>query len=359
MKKPSNGFYMQLGKETLALNFIPDDRALSVHAVDPQQVRTFVAGTFDGVYVGDYLRSDDEIPVRIRVQREAVDDPTAILQLPLTRGRDGGVLRFGEIGTVEGSEEPGILRRRHFQRSVNINGNLLPDASITSDTVAYVIEQELGQQVSSMAGVSYSFEGEAQSTYRSFESLFLAMWISVFIIYLILAIQFRSALMPFVLLSNAIFAFTGVVLVMALLALFSDLLPPGLVRAERSYITIIGFIALVGLTGIVVNDAIVLVDFIQRRRSEGFGLDEALRRASHERLRPILMTTISTIAGLLPMSIGVPHFDVRWSPFATVFVSGLMVATVMTLLVVPVLYRFVVHLERKLTIPRQQQESHS
>jgi len=126
---------------------------------------------------------------------------------------------------------------------------------------------------------------------------------------------------------------------MALLALFSDVLPDGWVRPERSYITMLGFIGLVGLTGIVVNDAIVLVDFIQRRRSEGMDLDMALRTAGHERMRPILMTTISTIAGLLPMAIGIPHFDVRWSPFATVFVSGLMVATMMTLLVVPVLYR--------------------
>ena len=113
-----------------------------------------------------------------------------------------------------------------------------------------------------------------------------------------------------------------------------------MVRPERSWITVLAFISLVGLTGIVVNDAIILVDFIQRRKSEGASIEEALRLAGHERMRPILMTTISTIAGLLPMAIGIPNFDVRWSPFATVFVAGLLVATTMTLLVVPVLYRY-------------------
>ena len=338
-----------LDQETLALNFIPDERSISMHGVDPQQVRSFVAGAFDGVYVGDYLRSVDEIPIRVRMTEDAVSDPTALLQLPLTRSRDGAVLRFGEIGKVEGSREEGILRRRHFQRSLNITANIVADATIAADTVSYVIDQELGAEVQSMPGVSFNYEGEAESTNRSFRSLFMAMWVAIFIIYLILAVQFKSALLPFVLLSNIIFAFTGVVMVMAILAFFSDLLPDGFVRPERSYITIIGFIAMVGLTGIVVNDAIVLVDFITRRRSEGMGLDAALRCASHERLRPILLTTISTIAGLLPMSIGIPLFDVKWSPFATVFVAGLMVATVMTLLVIPILYRFTIHLERKLT----------
>lgn len=348
-----------LDQETTALNFNPDDRAMAIHRVDPAQVRLFVAGAFDGIYAGDYLRSDDEIPIRVRFMKDAVSDPTMLLNLPLTRGQDGGVLRFGQVGSVSGESEPGILRRRHYQRSVNINGNLTPDAVVNSDSVAYVIDQELGDEVRLRSGVSFSYEGEAQGTQRSFESLLVALWIAIFIIYWIMATQFRSWSHPFVVLSNVAFAFTGVVIVMSVLALFSDLLPDGMIRAERSYITILGGIAMVGLTGIVVNDAIVLVDFIQRRRSEGESLDDALRLAGHERLRPILMTTVSTIAGLLPMAIGIPHFDVRWSPFATVFVSGLMVATMMTLLVVPVLYRYSVRIEKMLTPRDRSVASHS
>jgi len=346
-------------QQSHALTFIPDEKQMAVHGIDPGQVRTFVAGAFDGIYVGDYLRTDDEIPIRVRFHQEATRDPTSVLGLPVARGGDTGVLRFGEIGTVKGTSEPGILRRRHFQRSVNITGNLAPDAVINSDTVSFVIEDVLGDEVRSMSGVSFNYEGEAQSTNRSFETLFVSFWIAVFVIYLILSAQFSSVFYPFVILSNVAFSFTGVVLVMALLALFSDILPSGWVREERSYITVSAFIAVIGLTGIVVNDAIVLMDFIQRRRREGLELDVALRMAGHERMRPILMTTISTIAGLLPMAIGIPHFDVRWSPFATVFVAGLMVATIMTLLVVPVLYRYSYRFHEALKAPEREVDSQS
>jgi HAE1 family hydrophobic/amphiphilic exporter-1 len=97
----------------------------------------------------------------------------------------------------------------------------------------------------------------------------------------------------------------------------------------------------VGLSGLVVNDAIVLIDFINQRRAQGLPVKEALLMAGHQRMRPILMTTITTIAGLLPMSIGLPEFNMNWSPFATAFVAGLTVSTMMTLLIIPVLYELV------------------
>ena len=223
------------------------------------------------------------------------------------------------------------------------------DAIVSAATVESLLEDRFGAEIRQQPGADFSFEGEAESTSRSFKSLFLAFWISLFIIYLVLSTQFRSLFHPLVIISNVAFSFTGVVLVMTAIAFLGDVLPDGMIRPERAWITVLAFISLVGLTGIVVNDAIVLVDFIQRRRDEGFPLDQALRLAGHERMRPILMTTISTIAGLLPMSIGIPNFDVRWSPFATVFVAGLLVATMMTLLVVPVLYRYTDAIEKKMT----------
>ena len=232
---------------------------------------------------------------------------------------------------------------------MNITGNLADDAVVSAATVQYLLEERFGAEIRTNPGAGFSFEGEAESTARSFKSLFLAFWISLFIIYLILSTQFRSLFHPLVIISNVAFSFTGVVLVMTVIAFLGDVLPEDMIRPERAWITVLAFISLVGLTGIVVNDAIVLVDFIQRRRDEGFPLDQALRLAGHERMRPILMTTISTIAGLLPMSIGIPSFDVRWSPFATVFVAGLLVATMMTLLVVPVLYRYTDAIERKVS----------
>ncbi|OUU20513.1 MAG: hypothetical protein CBC13_10565 [Planctomycetia bacterium TMED53] len=339
-----------LDQRSRSLNFIPDSEAISKLGLDPQEARLFVASLFEGVYAGEYLRSDDEIPIKVRfVHPEGEVEPFQAMEFPVTRSRDGSMVRFSQIGSIEDQEEPGILRRRHYQRSVNITGNLSADAIVSAATVEALLGERFGAEIRQNPGAGFSFEGEAESTSRSFKSLFLAFWISLFIIYLILSTQFKSLFHPMVIISNVAFSFTGVVLVMTVIAFLGDVLPEGLIRPERAWITVLAFISLVGLTGIVVNDAIVLVDFIQRRRDEGFPLDQALRLAGHERMRPILMTTISTIAGLLPMSIGIPSFDVRWSPFATVFVAGLLVATMMTLLVVPVLYRYTDAIEKKVT----------
>ena len=116
------------------------------------------------------------------------------------------------------------------------------------------------------------------------------------------------------------------------------MLPEGFVRPERSMFTVQSFIAIVGLTGIVVNDAIVLIDFVNNRRRAGLGPRAALITAAHQRMRAMIMPSVTTIAGLMPMAIGMPEFSVAWSPMATCFVAGVIVSTTMTLLVVPVLY---------------------
>ena len=143
------------------------------------------------------------------------------------------------------------------------------------------------------------------------------------------------------------FSFTGVILVMAALGFGADLLPEGTIRPERSFLTVNGFMALVGLTGLVINDAIVLINFINQRLEDGLSLDDALLTAGHQRMRPIMMTTFTTIAGLLPMAIGIPDFSIQWSPFATAFISGLTVSTSMTLLVIPVLFKLLEKFRRK------------
>ena len=116
------------------------------------------------------------------------------------------------------------------------------------------------------------------------------------------------------------------------------MLPEGTIRPERSYFTVNGFMAVVGLTGLVINDAIVLINFMNKRIEDGLPLKKALLIAGHQRMRPIIMTTLTTIAGLLPMAIGIPDFSMAWSPFATAFIAGLSVSTVMTLLILPVLF---------------------
>jgi HAE1 family hydrophobic/amphiphilic exporter-1 len=111
------------------------------------------------------------------------------------------------------------------------------------------------------------------------------------------------------------------------------------VRAERSTFTVNSFIAIIALTGMVTNNAIVLIDCINTRRGGGMAAGESLRVAGRERLAPIILTTITTLVGFLPTAVGWPDFNVTWAPMATAFIAGLSMSTVLTLLVVPVLYQ--------------------
>jgi hypothetical protein len=126
--------------------------------------------------------------------------------------------------------------------------------------------------------------------------------------------------------------------VMGLFGLGVMLLPNGWIRPERTLFTIQSAIAIVALTGMVVKEAIVLMDCINTHRRAGMQLERALRRAGHQRMRAVFLTTMTTIGGMLTMAIGIPSFSITWSPMATCFVAGLSMSTALTLLVVPVLY---------------------
>jgi HAE1 family hydrophobic/amphiphilic exporter-1 len=143
----------------------------------------------------------------------------------------------------------------------------------------------------------------------------------VLAIFMILAAQFRSYAQPLVILLTVPFAFIGVVC--------------GLFLTGNPF-TILAGIAMVGMAGIAVNDAIVLVDFINVERTErGRDLHAAIKAACHTRARPILLTSVTTIAGLLPMAVGFTGFSKVWSPFATVICFGMLFATALTLLIIP------------------------
>jgi HAE1 family hydrophobic/amphiphilic exporter-1 len=116
----------------------------------------------------------------------------------------------------------------------------------------------------------------------------------------------------------------------------------------RSTFTVGSFLAVVGLAGVAVNDSLILIDFINVRRREGIPVREALIDACSLRMRPVLITTVTTILGLLPMAIGIPSKSISWAPMATAFVTGLSSATILTLLIVPVEYELVENLKSSL-----------
>ena len=143
------------------------------------------------------------------------------------------------------------------------------------------------------------------------------------IIYIILATQFQSYLQPLIILSAIVFALIGVV--------FGKL-------ATQSLFTVNSFIAVIGVTGVVVNDALVLIDFINKRYRSGLSRREAIEQGVRVRLRPIVLTTLTTTLGLLPMALGIPSYSLVWGTMASTFVTGLAAATTLTVFIVPVLW---------------------
>jgi HAE1 family hydrophobic/amphiphilic exporter-1 len=172
-------------------------------------------------------------------------------------------------------------------------------------------------------GVDVIYGGEYQITDNSFGQMRQAFILALIAIYGILAAQFRSYVQPLIVMSVIGFSFIGVIM--------------GNYLLDYS-LSMFVIYAMVGLAGIVVNDSLVLIDFINHERARGASAVDAIRSASGKRFRPILLTTVTTVAGLLPMALGVTGKSVVYGPFAASIVFGLSVASVLTLFLVPALY---------------------
>jgi HAE1 family hydrophobic/amphiphilic exporter-1 len=173
------------------------------------------------------------------------------------------------------------------------------------------------------AGVSVVFAGETEERDRSYASLWQALKWAALLIYCIIAVQFNSLRQPVIVLLAAPVALVGVTL--------------GLLATGTPFSFMV-FIGIVSLTGIVVNDGIVMIDATNRQRRAGMPLRDAVQAAAEERFRPVVLTTVTTIAGLLPLTLNVAEGSEFWVPLGVAIISGLLAASVLTLFLVPALY---------------------
>jgi multidrug efflux pump subunit AcrB len=239
---------------------------------------------------------------------------------------------LGSVATLTRASGPSVLRRADGTRRVRVSCDL--DSTTTSSRVNQALQASLADVPQRYPGGRLHFGGEFQQTQESFASLFKAFWIALIAIYTILGVQFRSFSQPLVVLGAVPLCFVGVVI--------------GLIVTGSPFGMIAG-IGVVALAGIVVNDSLVLVDFINGRRRRGVPLIEAVVSGGRERLRPILLTTITTVAGLLPLGLGWGGENPLLAPMATSVSWGLAFATGLTLVVVPCLYVLVDRLVLRLT----------
>lgn len=229
-------------------------------------------------------------------------------------------IRLKTVADIQLTEGPSEIRRIGQKRAALVSGNL-QDRDMGA--VALDIREEI-RGASLPLGVTASLGGQQEEMNRSFRSLLLAMGLAVFLVYLVMASQFESFLHPFVIIFTLPLGAIGVVVALAV---------------TGNTINVVALIGVVMLAGIVVNNAIVLIDAVNRlRREEGLAKMDALIAAGKQRLRPILMTSATTIFGLLPMALGLGEGAELRAPLAITVIGGLTVATLLTLVIIPVVY---------------------
>ncbi len=283
-------------------------------------LRTLVAGQT----VGNWRAPDDQTyDVNVRLAPDARNTPQDLERLPFALGTnaDGSsrVVRLNQVATVREATGPNQINRRDLTREVAINANVYGRAA---GEVSADIRKTL-DEITMPPGYSYQFGGSTKNMAESFNYAISALALAVIFIYMILASQFKSFLQPLALMTALPLTLIGVVL--ALLAFNSTL----------SMFSVIGVIMLMGL---VTKNAILLVDFAIRSREAGMDRVEALLLAAKVRLRPILMTTLAMIFGMVPLAFALSEGSEQRAPMGQAVIGGVITSSLLTLVVVPVAY---------------------
>ncbi len=295
------------------------------------QVTQLAGSVLDGRYIGHYRLNDEEIDLKIFISPDAIQTPQQALSIPVVDHPSGSIL-LADVTALTSSVQPGELHRYQSQRSISITANLKNTPSTSVPAIVLQVKEFYATISHKYPGASLIFGGEHEETQRSYNSLMYAFMIAILIMYIILAAQFQSYMQPMIILSAIAFALIGVVLGKLL---------------TQSLFTVNSFIAIIGVAGVVVNDALILIDFMNKLYAKGATRLEAINQALAIRLRPIILTTLTTTLGLLPMALGFPEESIVWGAMASTFVSGLAVATILTLFIAPVLWDMIQERQEK------------
>jgi hydrophobic/amphiphilic exporter-1 (mainly G- bacteria), HAE1 family len=298
------------------------DLGLNVNTI-ATSLRTLLAGAS----VGSWRAPDGEnYDLRVRLAPQWRDSEADLAGLPLVLGSnaDGSarVVRLGQVAEVRAATGPNQINRRDLNREVNIDANADPKSGRSSGEVSADIRAVL-DSVAWPPGYRYSFGGSTKNMQESFTYAVGALALAVVFIYMILASQFKSFLQPLALMSSLPLTLIGVVL--ALLAF-------------RSTLNMFSVIGIVMLMGLVTKNAILLVDFAIRAREAGMERNAALLEAARVRLRPILMTTLAMVFGMVPLAFALTEGSEQRAPMGQAVIGGVITSSLLTLVVVPVIY---------------------
>lgn len=309
------------------VNIVIDRAKAAQYGLTTSQVASLVSMANSGSTATEYNVDGTEIDVTIKYPDEDINYIKDLNNLTITSST-GSIIPLTQVASIEMSDSEVTIKRENQHRYVQLTGEIQGmDSSTQQKTVKEILDSYVFPE-----NYSYEFDGRMEMMNDTFQSLFTVFIVAILLIYMIMASQFESFVYPFIIMFSIPLAITGGV---------AGLFVTGL---SISSTAMLGFIMLVGM---VVNNAIVLVDYTnQLRGKSGCTCDEALMMAGPNRLRPILMTTLTTIIGMLPMAFALGSGMESQQPMAVTIIFGLTVSTVITLILIPVLYSCVNSIKR-------------
>ena len=307
------------GDDKTELQIYFDREKLARHGLTTTAVGSMLRNSVYGYRNSKFKEEGEEYDIVVRLEEKYRESITDVENFILTDAY-GQKIRLKELGEVREGFSPPSIERKSKQRYLKVSitpadGYAMGD--IAEAALAVVDKLEVPQGVTTYIGGSYEDQQE------SFEALIFLMVLALMLVYIVMAAEFESYLMPFIIMLAIPFAFTGVIL---------GLLITG------STLSIVAALGAVMLIGIVTKNGIVLIDYINLMRERGYRMIEAVALSCRSRLRPVLMTSFTTILGMVPMALSTGDGAETWQPMGISVIGGMVFSTIVTMLIVPAVY---------------------
>lgn len=305
-------------KDRVELMIKVDKEKLARHGLNSATVATYIRNRMNGMNAGFLKEDGDEYTILVRLKEENRNSITNIedISIPTPMGSN---VKLSEIASVGEYWAPPTITRKSRQRYLTVS---VTPYNTSLGELAMAIDKEMST-LDIPNGITYRLAGDYEEQQKSFADMAMLLLLIIMLVYIVMASQFESFSKPAIIMFSVPFAFTGVILALWISGVTLDM---------------IGALGCIMLVGIVVKNGIVLVDYINLMRDRGYELNQAIELSGASRLRPVLMTAFTTILGMVPMVLSRGEGSELWRPMGIVVIGGLLVSTIITLIVVPVMY---------------------
>ena len=300
-----------------------DREKLAIYGLNLQTAANYLRNRINGSTATRFREDGEEYDIKVLYEpdkRTSIEDIENIL----IYNSAGKAVRIRDIGTVVERFTPPTIERKDRERIITVKTTVqdVPMSEIVAKSMAEIDRMEIPQ------GVSIDLSGSYEDQQDSFSDLLMLALLIIILVYIVMAAQFESYTYPAIIMTSLLFAFSGVFIILYL---------------TGHSLNVMSMIGAIMLIGIVVKNGIVLIDYITLNRERGLSIRQAVILGGKSRLRPVVMTTLTTILGMVPMAIGTGQGAEMWRPMGTAVIGGLTFSTVLTLLFVPVLYCIFAH----------------